>query len=210
MRISRFLTLGGLAGPVMFTTTVFIVGLLRHSYDHSTQFISELGETGGEHSNIMNYFGFMIPAILILVFALKLLLSHSKTKLTYLASILVVVFSAGMFLAGFFSCDPTCLPFDPSTNQLLHNLVSFLAFVALITSSFLWGKYFKGIPEWHRFANYSLVTSGLAAVFLLLMILAAPTRTNSGLYQRFFLAVLFIWMANFAYRLWSNNRLSQK
>ncbi len=194
----------------MFGVTVLVVGLLRHSYDHRIQFVSELGETGSEYSIIMNYFGFMIPATLIALFTLNLISLYSQTTVALLASILLAIFVTGMFFAGIFSCDQTCLPTKPTSHQLLHNLVSFVAFVALIVSSLFWGIYFTHKPEWYRFAQYSLVTSALATIFLVLMILSVSTRNDTGLYQRLFLATLFIWMAFFAHRVWRNHRLSHR
>ena len=58
----RSLLLTGVAGPLVFGIAVFTSGALRSNYSHVDQFISELGETGGEFAWLMNYFGFMLSA----------------------------------------------------------------------------------------------------------------------------------------------------
>lgn len=200
--MSRHLALGGIVGPLLFAATVIIVGFLRPDYDHTRQFISELGEAGGEFSSLMNYLGFMCSAAFIMLFTVALRYRFSPTILTRSASLLVGVFASGMFLAGVFSCDATCTPVEPSTEQLLHNLVSFAAFLALMSSAFLWGVVFRRDSAWHRFGTYSQVTAGLSVILLIAMVASAWTRTGSGALQRCFLATLFLWMSLFALRIW--------
>lgn len=64
----RVLALGGLAGPVLFSTVVIVCGTLRPGYDHATQFMSELGETGGSHASLMNFVGFIPSGLLLAAF----------------------------------------------------------------------------------------------------------------------------------------------
>ena len=202
MKTWRYLIVGGILGPILFATTVTLVGSSRATYDHRTQFISELGEVGGLYSEVMNYLGFMIPALFIMLFAVSLMAGYSKTKLTGFASFLIVLFAAGMFLAGVFSCDSTCLPANPTREHILHNLFSFMAFLSLIIGCMLWGIFLRRNSEWTSFGVYSIITSVLAIVLLALMVATAASRNETGLFQRLFLLTLFTWMALFAYRLW--------
>ena len=202
MKISRLLFLGGIAGPVLFAIVILVVGALRPDYSHVTQFISELGENGSAYSDLMNYFGFMCSAGLIMLFAIALLARVDRTTLSGLAAILIGLYAIGMFLAGVYSCDSGCLVPEPSREQVLHNLVSFAAFLSLILATVLWGIDMRKDRAWQRFGNYSLVTAGLAVVLIVSMIAAAGARAGAGMYQRLFLTTLFLWMAMFAYRLW--------
>ena len=54
----RILALGGIAGPVLFTTVVVLAAALRPGYSHYEAVISALGETGGPHALLMNAGGF--------------------------------------------------------------------------------------------------------------------------------------------------------
>ena len=75
----RSLLLAGIVGPLLFAITVVIVGSLRPDYSHVNQFISELGEAGGQFAWAMNYLGFMVPAALILIFVLTF---HTRFRIS--------------------------------------------------------------------------------------------------------------------------------
>jgi hypothetical membrane protein len=205
MKLSKNLLLGGIAGPLLFFVVVSILGYLKNDYEHITQFISELGETGGRFAYYMNYLGFMSAAALIFLFAITLWSRYSLSTLTKVATLLIGAFATGMFLAGVFSCDPTCLPLEPTLDHILHNLVSFVAFLSLIISTILWGLALRNKPGWSGFGIYSWATAAGATLFLISMIATAATRNGVGLFQRSFLALLFIWMACFAYQLWQHD-----
>lgn len=61
----KFLSLGGVAGPVLFTSVTLVCASLRPGYGHISQFISELGASGTPHALLMNLAGF-IPSGLML------------------------------------------------------------------------------------------------------------------------------------------------
>lgn len=192
--MSRMLTLGGVAGPILFTVIVVTCGALRPEYSHLSQFISELGEIGGPNAGLMNYAGFMVPGALILVSGLGLVGPLPRSGLTIAGAFLVALFGAGVFAAGVFSCDPGCLPENPSREGFLHNLVSLIAFVAMIAGVALLGFQFRRMPGWPGFALYSFLTAAAAAALLLVMMIVTAAMPIIGLVQRVFLGVLFLWL----------------
>lgn len=198
----RSFTLGGIAGPVLFAVVVVICGALRPDYSHTTQFISELGETGGAWSGLMNYAGFMTAGALIVLSALGLAARFPNRMFSALGSVLVAVFGTGIFAAGVFSCDATCFPESPTPEQIRHNLVSFIAFIAMIGAAVMWGLHFMQSREWRGFARYSFLTAMMAFVLLVAMVAIAEQRVVTGLIQRIFLATLFLWLALLPARAW--------
>lgn len=198
----RVLVLGGIAGPVLFAIVVVICAELRPDYNHISQFISELGEAGGPDAALMNYAGFMVPGFLILLSGLGLAGRLPRSTLTVAGSFLVALFGAGVFAAGVFSCDPGCLPENPSREGFLHNLVSLIAFVAMIAGVAVLGFQFRRMPGWHRFAGYSFVTTVAAAALLVGMVTVSAVTPVIGLIQRFFLGVLFLWLVLVAIRVY--------
>lgn len=204
-KILRHLLLAGALGPILFSLTVVVAGALRPGYDHVNQFISELGETGGSTAGVMNYPGFMLSAVLILVFVLLLQSQFTRTASNAAGTFLLAVFSVSVFLAGVFSCDTGCLPDDPSPAQKMHDLVSILAFPAFTLGVFSWGVSFFRIREWRRFGIFSLASAALSVVFLVLMVQSEATRDATGAYQRLFLGVLFLWMTLLSVRLWRSS-----
>ena len=196
------LLLAGTAGPALFSLAVVIAGALRPGYDHVNQFISELGEAGGSTAALMNFPGFMLSALVMLVFFLVLPSRFSRSAATMIGTILLSVFATSVFFAGAYSCDPGCLPDNPSTSQRLHDIASVLAFPAFTLGVVAWGIKFLRLPGWRGFGTYSLVSAALSIVFLVLMVRSEATRDATGLYQRLFLGVLFLWMVSLSIRLW--------
>ncbi len=55
----KFLALGGITGPILFTLVTIISASLRSDYSHVSQYISELGATGTTNAHLMNFAGFI-------------------------------------------------------------------------------------------------------------------------------------------------------
>lgn len=199
--MARLLALGGIAGPVLFAIVVLICAGLRPDYSHISQFISELGETGGPNAALMNYAGFMVPGIFIFLSGLGLAGRLPRSALTVVGSLLVALFGAGVFAAGVFSCDPGCFPENPSRQGFVHNLVSLIAFVAMITGVAVLGFQFRRMAWWQGFAGYSFATAVVAAALLVGMTTVSAVMPVIGLVQRVFLGCLFLWLVLVAIRI---------
>lgn len=190
----RLLLLAGMSGPLLFAISVVIVGSLRPEYNHANQFMSELGETGGHFAWVMNYFGFMLSAGLVLIFVLAFRTRLPRTALNSIGTSLLVVFAISMFLAGVFSCDVGCPTSERSVDQKLHDLFSVLAFPAFTAGVFTWGLLLSRTASWRRFGIYSLVTASLSLLLLVAMVRSEASREGTGMYQRLYLGVLFLWL----------------
>ena len=190
----RLLLLTGLSGPLLFAISVVFVGSLRPDYNHVNQFMSELGETGGHFAWVMNYFGFMLSAGLVLIFVLAFRTLLPRTALNLTGTSLLVVFAISMFLAGVFSCDVECPPSERSVDQKLHDLFSVLALPAFTAGVSTWGLSLSRIAGWRRFGTYSLVTASLSLILLVAMVQSEASREGTGMYQRLYLGVLFLWL----------------
>lgn len=203
-RLTRSLLLTGVAAPILFGAATITTATLRSEYSHLDQFISELGETGGEFAWLMNYVGFMFSAALILIFVLAFRSYFPRTAMSYVASSLLVIFAIGVFFAGVYSCDTGCPLTDRSPEQKMHDVAS-LALPAFTLGVAAWGVFFCRITQWRHFGFYSLASAFFSVLILVLMVRSEISRDGTGLYQRLFLAVLFIWMIALALRLWKMN-----
>ncbi|MGB5492490.1 MAG: DUF998 domain-containing protein, partial [Woeseiaceae bacterium] len=163
-------------------------------YNHVNQFMSELGETGGHFAWVMNFFGFMLSAGLILIFVLAFRTLLPRTAPNLVGTFLLVIFAVSMFFAGVFSCDVGCPASERSVDQKLHDLFSILAFPAFTAGVFAWGLSLSRIAGWRRFGIYSLVTASLSLILLVTMVQSEASRAGTGMYQRLYLGVLFLWL----------------
>lgn len=188
----KFLALGGVIGPILFTVTTLICAGLRPGYSHIHHFISELGATGTPDAALMNWFGFIPSGILISSFGLSLTLLLPKKILARAGSVLVMLFGLGMTIVGFFSCDEGC-PRDGSLENNIHDQISGPVFLCAIIGILLLGIAFRRLPYWKKLWLYSIISAILSIVFLILLINSLEAYKNTGLWQRLLLFTIFLW-----------------
>lgn len=189
----KYLSLGGMAGPILFTVIIIISGSLRPGYDHLTDFISELGADGSAYADLMNFAGFIPSGIFIALFGISLFFLLPGKMAPKIGAVLVTVFGIGVALAGIFSCDPGC-PVDGSTEAIIHDRVSVIAFISGSLGYIILGLSFLRLPEWRSLWIYTLISGILAIVFLVVMINSVEAGQFTGLWQRLFLLTLFQWL----------------
>jgi hypothetical membrane protein len=105
-----------------------------------------------------------------------------------------------MLLAGVFSCDVGCPPTDRSQDQQLHDLFSILAFPSFTAGVFICGLSLSRNASWRGFGIYSLLTAMLSLVLLIAMVQSEASRDGTGMYQRLYLGVLFLWLVAMSVR----------
>ena len=191
--MSRALALGGLVGPILFSTLVVVCGALRPEYNHATQFISELGETGGGHASLMNFVGFIPAGLLLTAFGASLAALLPRTVLSIAGALLIATFGFGIAAAGLYSCDPGCSRQTMSSAATVHDVVSRMAFLSGILGTAIWGYRFRNVPSGRSIWRYTVGSSVVALALLLMLIASAESRASTGIWQRLFLATLFLW-----------------
>ena len=140
----KFLSLGGVTGPVLFVVVLFFCGSLRPDYSHATQFISELGATGTENAALMNFAGFLPSGLLIAAFGVSLAQVLPRRRPSAVASAFVSFFGVGLVVAGLQPCEPGC----PQETPTLHDGVSIAAFLLAIAGSALSAHIFRSSSGW--------------------------------------------------------------
>lgn len=191
----RILALGGIAGPAAFAVVVLICATLRPDYSHVTNMVSELGATGTPYAALMNDAGFVPAGLMLAAFGVALAGILPRQHLVVAAAVLVTLFGVGVAASGILSCDPGCPRSGGSLENLLHDRIAPLTFLCLIAGTAILGLRFRRLPAWRHLALYSLLSSGLALVFLAALASSLESRTLTGLWQRLMLTVLFLWCA---------------
>jgi hypothetical membrane protein len=191
----RILSLGGVAGPVLFALITAVSAALRPDYSHTTSFISELGASGTPYAPSMNYLGFVPTGLLLAAFGISLVRITSRRVLVLAGSALVALFGLGVAASGIISCDPGCPQSGGSLENTLHNVIGPLAFIALTCGVGLLGIEFRRLPYFRPFSLYSFVTSVLGLLLIVAIVGSLEAKMLTGLWQRLFLATLFLWCA---------------
>lgn len=192
----RVLALGGIIGPILFTIVVIIGASLRPNYNHLHEFMSALGASETPNEHLMNFLGFLPTGLLMALFGFSLFmyLGVSKSFLSMVGSILIVLFGFGMITAGIYSCDAGC--FESVTKEgIIHGQVSAMTFPSVILGILLLGISFRKQVAFRKFMWYTLISAVLAGVFMVNMIGTFETRTFTGLWQRLLLFTVFTWSA---------------
>lgn len=191
----RMLALGGVAGPIVLGVAAIGMAARRPGYSHAVNMISELGAQGTPHAGVMNYGGFVPAGLLLAMFGLALAHTLSPSRFARAAALLVMLFGIGVAAAGLFSCDPGCPQSSGTLGNRIHDRIAPPTFVSVIVAAGMLGVWFRRRPEWRDLAGYSLVSSILALIFLIVLAGSLQSRVLSGLWQRLMLTSLFLWCA---------------
>jgi hypothetical membrane protein len=202
----KYLSLGGLLGPSLFTLMTIICSALRPHYNHTNQFISELAASGTPHAGLMTYAGFIPAGMLCAMFGISLFLWLRGSISGRIGGILISLFGMGVVLAGFFPCDEACPQKDGSFANIIHNGVSALAFLALIIGILLVSLAFRKTGFQKKYWVYSLATALISGVLMIGLSNALESPTGKGLWQRLFLLTVFLWLSVTGVKLFNFNR----
>ncbi len=141
-------TIAGIVGPVFYFILLTILGLLWKGYNPITTGMSEIGAVDSPFRDIMNYLGFSLLGISMILFSFGFKLYFKNSIQLNIAFVLSVIGGIFMFLVGFFPCDPQCK--DVTVTGQLHSITStfpaiFIPLAAMVLSypiSKEWGSNF--------------------------------------------------------------------
>ena len=192
----------GIAGPVIYAFMVIVLGFLQPGFNHVTQLMSELGETGAPDAIIMNLAGFALTGILLIIFAARFYLEFAGIRGATPASLLLAL--TGMLYIGeaYFSCDAGCIPvtvsgFSPPSAWPGSCLCG------RILAAFVIAYVLKPERDWRGYWQYSVVT-GLLVLLLIPVMVSQPEI--GGLLQRLLVGVILVWWEVLAIRMYLVNR----
>jgi len=198
---ARWLALGAVAGPVLFTFAWFILGFLSPGYtlfgnliapySPVSQPISGLGL--GPTGPFMNA-AFVISGLMLLVGVIgvfQTMTASGRPVTRWACAALLALSPLGQVVAGIFTLEAVFL-----------HLIGFLLAVATPVLSFLvTGCFLRGIPRWRRFGNWLLLGSPLTLVLVVLFFqtfdpaAAGAGHGVAGLTQRILALEVLAWFA---------------
>jgi hypothetical membrane protein len=201
-RVTRWLALAGVLGPILFVALFTLAGFLRPGYSVLRQSISALGV--GPTAWLGNTDA-VIFAVLLLAFAIGFYfeMRHILNQAGRVAwLVLFILACVGIFNAAIFPAA--------SSTAGLHWTIGFLpAFLAPVVAYLVVGWQWRRVSGWQGYGWYSLVTALLAVVLIVLSFaLLAPRRATGGpatpiggLIERVLVLVAFAWPVVVGWRL---------
>ena len=189
--LDHFLSLSGIAAPIVLLFAVLICGIHHPGYSHCSQAISELGARGAPSNALLNFGGLVPTGILTLAFSLAMFRRLKKGPALYISSGLVALVGIGRFFAGIFPCDPGCFTII-TISGWVHALSGVIAMFAgsaapLVMAFGLSRQQSKGL------FHLSLVL-GLVALILFIALVSQLWLSYFGAIQRLLLVLTYSWI----------------
>lgn len=94
-----------------------------------TQSMSEIGAVDSPFRNAMNYYGFSLLGIFIILFAFGFICNVKYSATIIISLVLLLISGMFMFLVGFFPCDAGCI--DVTRTGELHSITSTVPAICL-------------------------------------------------------------------------------
>jgi len=194
--IQRVLAACGVAGPLIFTVVVAILGFIRPEYSHASQLVSELGEPGAPYAVVMNLFGFILFGLLMIAFAVGLHRGIIEGKGSWIGPALLAIAGLGLVGVGVFPCDPGC-PDQPQTlvGRIHHPALTLTISFSLMLAPLFFGYRMGKDGRWGKgYQRFSFVIPILIVVLFVLAPSALAPSLGRGWTQRLFFWTPFLWV----------------
>lgn len=163
--------------------TVAIGGANYPDYNHSSQFMSELGAAGAPFGAAVNLWGFAMVELLLLP-CLVICFSHLMRRRSERFGLMIFVgYPLLIVVAAFFPCDFECSAANPTQSQLIHMAAGFLAYFSAVVGLSILSA-----------ATYDRLYWITPCLILIVMLFSLSIETAfSGLLQRGLETGIYLW-----------------
>jgi len=184
----------GAVAPWWWAAIIVICASLWPHYDHTQQFISELGAHGSPTQTLMVWAGFYATGLLYIAFGATLVLSDEKREpYRFITGAMIVLAGIARLGTGYFPCETGCVAVAGSIDHVWHHIFARMGYGCLTFACMMWvaHSWFTNSP---RFAAYSLASTIATIILLVLLQRSIEPRIDTGLYQRLVTLVLSGWI----------------
>lgn len=183
--------------PFIFLITYILMDLSRPGYSLFTKAVSELSSVDAPNKWIWNIFGYIVPGILISIYAIGLFKSVTGKKANKPPLYGILLSGSFMALSGVFPGD-----FDDraSPTMLVHTIGSFGSYVFFLIGAFTYPKQMKKTKYWKSAIKPTLIFTYLTIIFGAWVFLF-PNMPALG--QRIVFFFYFLWIFYTAIKLYN-------
>lgn len=190
MKKRRFFIYSGVAGVVFFIFLMVFLQYLWIGFNPITQTISQLGAADSPFSMIMNYIGFSILGLSIMLFAIGFRSEFKETYHTQISFYCLFIGGFFMFLVGFFPCDAGCI--NMTGLSRFHYFVS--AFPALLIPIAAIISSYEISKEWGNKWGETSMYLGIFSVICGPLMFFSPFQNYIGLVERIGVGIASLWV----------------
>ena len=191
-----FLAMAGMAGPIVLVVTDIVAASSSKQYNIISDSISSLALTPMGYVQII---GYLAIGLLVEVYTAGLLFGVRAARGFHLSIVCLVLIGFGMLLLGAFRTDPVSVA--RTIEGIIHKISAGIVFWLFPAATMLITSSFRRDPYWRKFYKYTLVTSVLALVFVILVTALEESASWFGLAERFLVANMIVWVEITAIRL---------
>jgi hypothetical membrane protein len=190
-QVNRRLIGAGLIGPLLFLLVALVDGFTKPDYSAIQNDISELAL--GAHGWVQSA-NFLLFGVLLIAFAAGLRQLFPTGRASVFGPLLLALSGLGLVVSGVFPTDPI----SATSNTLagtIHNLAGLVVFSMLSAACFVYARRFRREPAWRGYGLYSVMTGVLSPVLVVAFVVQFVDTPYAGLFQRVFIAILWLWIA---------------
>jgi hypothetical protein len=208
---ARWLALGAIIGPILFTLAWIILGVLQPATQTDygvmggisgaiSNPISGLGI--GPNALLFNVVGFVLSGLMTFVGVVAVFQTtqaSGRAAQRAVCAVLLALSPLGMALAGIFTLK---------SSVMLHSVAALVGFLAAIVGFVAAGFYFRETPRWRRFGNGLLVAAPLSLALMVAYFLSFNIATVAagngvaGLTERIFILEVHAWYVALGWSAW--------
>lgn len=186
----------GIIGVALFAFTCTIGGFLVDGYSIQSQYISETYAIDAEYGVLLRVLGHIPSGILFTIFgflAYRFFPLNKTIKWGWMG--VALSYGIGTILVAVFPCDPGCNRdlIDPSTSQIIHNIMGLVVYVFMPVSILLIGLGLRKYKDFRKLCRLA-ITLGLVSIVWVSVFLVDNKSPILGLHQRGIEVLFLIWI----------------
>ncbi|MFX0076716.1 MAG: DUF998 domain-containing protein [Candidatus Hermodarchaeota archaeon] len=189
-KTQKVFILSGMVGPVFFFALLTILGLMWNGYNPISTGMSEIGAIDSPFKDLMNYLGFSLLGIAIVLFTVSFKVYFKNNFQMTIASIFILIGGIFMFLVGFLPCDAQCI--DVTLTGELHSLTSLISAI-LIPIGIMISAY-PISKKWEKTWGYSSFCLGILSLMSGPIMFIEALSNYTGLFQRLGIGLSLLWI----------------
>ena len=196
LNVHSALAFAGMAGPVILVVTDLTAAFSNNDYNLIRDSISSLAlsDIGWVQS-----IGFLAIGLLVEIFAAGLLFNILDHRGFHLSIACLAVMGFGMLLLGAFRADPVGTP--DTTDGIIHNVAAIVVFWLFPVTCVLIAPALRHDRYWESLFKYTIITSILGFVLVIIVALLDETASWFGLAERLLVANVVVWVLVMGWRL---------
>lgn len=186
----KLLILTGIIGPIFYFLLLTFLGLLWEGYDPIATGMSEIGAMDSPFRDIMNYLGFSLLGISIMLFSFGFKSYFGNNLPIRVVHLLLLLGGFVMFLVGFLPCDVKCIDVTPTGK--LHSLASTISAILIPLGLMVSANPIS--KAWNRKWGYATFYMGILSMAGGPIMFLENMDSYTGLLQRLGIGFSLLWI----------------